>query len=189
MKLVVHSWDRRDFLGIIYHFTKAETGAEIGVFTGETSSVFLRNLHNLKMLYLIDPYRHFPDDVYSDSANERQDVQDARYAYVCKLFENFKNSQILRLTSEDAAPKIPDNSLDFAYIDANHNYESVKQDLDLWWPKVKEGGILAGHDYTMPTVASAIIQSGLFEEIHWLVAGDIWVAGKGRHIFDFERGI
>jgi hypothetical protein len=40
-----------------------------------------------------------------------------------------------------------DNSLDFVYIDANHTYEGVKEDIKYWYPKVKPGGLLLGHDY------------------------------------------
>lgn len=45
-----------------------------------------------------------------------------------------------------AMPSIPDGSLDFVYIDGNHSEEYVRQDIRLWWPKVKIGGMLAGHD-------------------------------------------
>ena len=182
MKLNIHSWDKRDFLGIILRCTKAERGAEIGVYAGELSELLLRGIPDLK-LHLIDPYRHFPKEVYDDLANSDQDVQDARYEYVCKLFAKNENVEILRLTSEEAAPKIPDESLDFVYIDANHAYEFVKRDIELWWPKVKQHGILAGHDYTQPQVAAAVINSNLSEEIHWLTAGDIWMVSKGKDVF------
>ena len=42
---------------------------------------------------------------------------------------------------------IPDNTLDFCYIDADHSYDSVKNDLDIWLPKIKINGIICGHDY------------------------------------------
>ena len=182
MKLDIHSWDRRDFVGILKNYVKAESGAEVGVFTGEFSELLIRGLPDLK-LHLIDPYREFPKEVYDDIANDDQDVQDARYEYVCKLFQKKKNVEILRLTSEEAALKIPDESLDFVYIDANHAYQFVKRDIELWRPKVKPNGILAGHDYTIPSVASAVITSNLFEEIHWLTAADIWIAAKGKDVF------
>jgi predicted O-methyltransferase YrrM len=48
--------------------------------------------------------------------------------------------------SEAAAKNIPDD-LDFVYIDGNHNYEFVKKDVELYYPKIKEGGILGGHNF------------------------------------------
>ncbi len=53
----------------------------------------------------------------------------------------------LKLKSLDAAVKFKDASLDFVFIDAGHDYDSVKADILAWYPKIKPGGILAGHDY------------------------------------------
>jgi len=52
-----------------------------------------------------------------------------------------------RTTSIEASKQYEDNSLDFVFIDAAHDYDSVKADIEAWIGKVKEGGILAGHDY------------------------------------------
>ena len=56
-------------------------------------------------------------------------------------------SDIWRLTSVDGAQRVADHSMDFVYIDARHDYESVLEDLNAWFDKVKPGGIFAGHDY------------------------------------------
>ena len=53
----------------------------------------------------------------------------------------------LKMTSLEAAKKFKDNSLDFVFIDASHEYEDVRNDIFAWYPKVKPGGIIAGHDY------------------------------------------
>ena len=45
------------------------------------------------------------------------------------------------------ASQHPDQSLDFVYLDSDHKYQSVKSEIEAWYPKVKVGGILAGHDY------------------------------------------
>lgn len=53
----------------------------------------------------------------------------------------------LKITSLEASKKFKDNSVDFVFLDAAHDYQNAKQDILAWWPKVKVGGILAGHDY------------------------------------------
>ncbi|SDD85095.1 Methyltransferase domain-containing protein [Sphingomonas sp. YR710] len=53
----------------------------------------------------------------------------------------------MRMSSRDAAALIDNDSLDFVYIDANHSFSSTSEDLDLWFPKLKIGGIFSGHDY------------------------------------------
>ena len=53
----------------------------------------------------------------------------------------------MKMTTGQAAPFIPDNSLDICFIDAAHGYPYVLKDLRLWMPKMKEGGIICGHDY------------------------------------------
>lgn len=54
----------------------------------------------------------------------------------------------IQKSSEIAAKDFQDQSLDLVFIDGNHSYESVKLDISSWFPKVKFGGIIAGHDYT-----------------------------------------
>jgi len=53
----------------------------------------------------------------------------------------------IRLPSVQAAKRYEDHSLDFVYLDASHDYESVRADIEAWTPKVKPGGVIAGHDY------------------------------------------
>ena len=53
----------------------------------------------------------------------------------------------VQASSIEYADTVENNSIDFVYIDAEHDYNSVKQDLSVWFPKVKIGGFLAGHDY------------------------------------------
>lgn len=53
----------------------------------------------------------------------------------------------IKSTSLDAAKAIPDESIDFVFIDAAHDYDNVIADIHAWFPKVKKGGVIAGHDY------------------------------------------
>ncbi len=105
-------------------------GIEVGVACGAYSSIILEN-SNLKVLHSIDNWKK----PRIKAKAERQ----------LKKFGN--RSRILHMTSGEASRKFYFGSLDFAYIDADHVYESVKEDLELWYDKVKVGGIFAGHDY------------------------------------------
>jgi len=121
-------------------FTK---GAEIGVWAGEYSEYLCQGMPGLD-LTCVDPWVAYQD--YSDHRNRAHIAQThaeamARLApYRCR---------IIRAFSVDAAPQVPDGSLDFCYIDANHGFEYVVADLAAWLPKVRSGGVICGHDYKM----------------------------------------
>lgn len=61
-----------------------------------------------------------------------------------------------RMTSLEAAATYSDDSLDFVFIDAAHDYDNVKADIIAWLPKIKKGGIISGHDYPHPPVRQAV---------------------------------
>lgn len=69
--------------------------------------------------------------------------------------------QAQRMTTDEAAPLFEDGSLDAVFIDADHTYDAVRRDIANWMPKVRKGGILAGHDYvhTWPGVVQAVNES------------------------------
>ncbi|MBI4663443.1 MAG: tetratricopeptide repeat protein [Verrucomicrobia bacterium] len=122
-------------------------GVEVGVQEGRFSERILRHWEGQR-LYSVDPWREFASSEYVDIANASQAEQDRFYQRTIKRLMPFqRRSTIWRLTSQEAAGLLPDESLDFCYIDADHSYEGVQRDLRLWFPKVKPGGVLAGHDY------------------------------------------
>lgn len=122
-------------------------GVEIGVQLGEYSSTILKYWRG-KHLISVDPWLADTAENYVDIANVPQQQHELRYQATCqKLAPYGARSSIWRMTSLEAAPKIADYSLDFVYVDARHDYPSVMEDLEAWYPKVRPGGIVAGHDY------------------------------------------
>jgi hypothetical protein len=120
-------------------------GAEIGVWKGETSEVLLRELPGLE-LWMIDPWR--PYDGQSNTGNQPQAAFDrAREAAVWWTDWAARRRHIVAQTSLQAASHFTNEALDFAFIDGNHLYESVRDDILAWWPKIRSGGVLVGHDY------------------------------------------
>jgi predicted O-methyltransferase YrrM len=83
------------------------------------------------------------------------------------------------MRTDEAYKLFEDESIDFLFIDADHSFEAVKKDLKLWYPKVKTGGIIAGHDYMWVDgrVAMAVNQFFLFTGI-LPEAGDSWMKVK-----------
>lgn len=119
-------------------------GVEVGSFKGQFAKHILENWGG--ELYLIDVWRELSDDEYNDASNMK--FHGETYVDTINNIKNFEDrAYMLRMKSEQASILFCDNSLDFVYIDANHTYESVKQDIRLWFPKVKKGGIISGHDY------------------------------------------
>jgi hypothetical protein len=135
-----------------------KSGAEVGVLNCDFSINLLKMLPSCK-IYLIDPWAYSADRTIQQAANYSDDVQEARYNLVCALTKPY-NAEIIRKTSKDALTDVPDNSLDFVYIDADHEYPSVKFDIQQWHKKVKKGGIVSGHDFCMyhPGVLQAVLE-------------------------------
>jgi hypothetical protein len=82
---------------------------------------------------------------------------------------------ILKTTTHEASLVVPDESLDFAYIDADHAEAAVRRDIHDWWPKVKPTGWIAGHDINWPGVRKAV------EELvpgYILGPNDVWARAK-----------
>jgi SAM-dependent methyltransferase len=121
--------------------------AEVGVKTGKYSDYLLHNWCGAELIS-IDPWRSAAPDEYVDRSNVSQEEFERFYREACALLEpHGSRSSIWRTTSVEAAARVADRSLDFVYIDARHDYESVKEDLEAWCSRVRPGGILAGHDY------------------------------------------
>jgi len=119
-------------------------GAEIGVYAGDYSKEII-NIWKGDLI-LVDPWRKTNENEYRDVTNF-SDLELQMYDCFKKLKEYINRVHFLRTTSQAAAELIKDESLDFVYIDANHKYDFVKQDIELWFPKIRKDGIIAGHNY------------------------------------------
>lgn len=122
------------------------TGVEVGVFEGWYSDYLLTHWHGQRLIS-IDPWRAW-GDAYTDDCNRNQPAMERIYHRASQTLQRHgRRSEIWRLTSQEAADKIADASLDFVYIDAQHHEAAVTDDLNRWHPKLRSGGMLGGHDY------------------------------------------
>mmetsp|Transcript_53398 Transcript_53398/g.125593 ORF Transcript_53398/g.125593 Transcript_53398/m.125593 type:complete len:158 (+) Transcript_53398:161-634(+) len=96
---------------------------------------------------MVDPWREQGSE-YVDMANVKQAEQDHYMEIARHRVNRFGDRfELIRDFSLSAVEDFDDESLDFVYLDAMHEYEFVKKDLIAWWPKVKVGGLFCGHDY------------------------------------------
>lgn len=119
-------------------------GVEVGVDQGQFSEILCKDNPNLK-LYSVDPWR---SEAYEPGTyiNEEQQYFEDRYQETVERLAPY-NCEIVRKTSAEALNDFEDNSLDFVYIDANHDFPNFTFDLHNWIKKVRPGGIVSGHDY------------------------------------------
>lgn len=121
--------------------------AEVGVWKGEFSHYILQCKPS--KLHLIDPWLHqdFPVDNPEDLRIYccGQEEMDKIYDDVVSMFDHFQNTQIHRSFSIDV--DFPENYFDWVYVDGNHSYENVLEDLWHYYKSMKSGGFLCGDDY------------------------------------------
>ena len=149
---------------------KGSVGAEIGVFRGSFSGAILREVQP-SVLHLIDPWRSAADPSLSGVLYDRpQDQMDAIHDSVIHLFaEQIAAGTVVvhRARSVNAASEIPDGSLDWVYVDGDHSYEGVREDLVSYLPKLRAGGLLCGDDY----VVGGRFDSGVKKAVDEFAAG------------------
>lgn len=106
---------------------------------------------NCQMAIIVDIWRNTGDLNQNDSDYSQEEL-DNQYKTVFKKMLKCDNNniKIIREFSNKAASFFEDETFDFVYIDADHSYHGCLQDLNSWYPKIKIGGILAGHDFISP---------------------------------------
>lgn len=128
----------------LYRELGYKTGAEIGVDRGLFAKEICKANPGVK-LYGVDPWLDYPE--YGE--NYTQSYADGCRAEAVKRLAPY-GVELLRKASALAAGDFADGSLDFVYIDGNHAYDFVLQDIELWSAKVRPGGVVSGHDYCRP---------------------------------------
>ena len=139
---------------VMHLFSEQETivGLEIGVASGWTMNHFLQNLSNLQLTG-IDPYVGYMDGHIQIT----QELLDAQYLAAQDNISDFApRGKILRGYSQDFVNSFEDESLDYIFIDGDHSYEGALRDCELFFPKIKSGGIFAGHDWSFDGVRKAV---------------------------------
>ena len=139
--------DRYEIPSYLTQLGLSGQGVEVGVRDGEFSEHVLSHWNGI--MHLVDPWLNQNTTIYNDISNVAKDEQEARFRMVSTTMANKFPARyhIHRTYSVEASKLFTDSQLDFVYIDARHDYEGVLEDMNAWWPKLKVGGLFAGHDF------------------------------------------
>ena len=144
------------WLARLIQLNRFKSGAEVGVAGGRTTSYILSRCPSLKRLYAVDLWQNVPPTFGGGTQYRTWDHEEI-YKWFNKRVDPYRDRLIvIREVSWVAADHVEDNSLDFVFIDADHEYRSVVNDIEAWTPKIRPGGVLSGHDTHFPGVKKAI---------------------------------
>lgn len=137
--------DRKKMLD--FYDIKNLIGAEVGVFAGQFSEFLIEKKPSF--LYLVDFFENECASGDQDGLIPMKVDLSLAYNHLLFKYRNFKNIKIIQQNSVEFLSSIPDDHLDFVYLDASHDYEGVKKELILSQKKVKNNGLIMGHDYSI----------------------------------------
>jgi len=119
-------------------------GIEIGSYRGNHAKYLLDNWQGY--LYLVDVWKEMDESEYT-VGNCKENPKESIVAVFDNLSGYEDRTTLIRGSSNNTDHLFPDEFFDFIYIDANHKYKYVLHDMKKWYPKLKTGGIFAGHDF------------------------------------------
>jgi hypothetical protein len=145
----------QDFCNYITRIYKKEIIiAEIGSYVGDSTEIFAKNFTTV---YSIDPWLNGYDDTDGASTSDMTFAENQFNSLLLEYPNIIKN----KAKSLDFVKTIENEFFDIVYIDGNHQYEAVKEDILAWLPKVKKGGFITGHDWAQknhPGVQKAVLE-------------------------------
>lgn len=160
---------------------------EVGVYQGQSTAglaVEIINSGKTITLDVVDWFRGSPSETGPQAQCDPVVLRATFERHVAPVRHAI--SHIHAMASVDAAALYADASLDFVWIDASHATQPVYDDLDAWWPKVKPGGIIAGHDADWPSVRAALKPWSEYRGVDVdEVSGRSWEARKPPRVTDW----
>lgn len=154
------------------------TFVEVGCKDGKTTGALLEAVRYLNVI-AIDPWAPMPQqkDVEGGETYEDWDFAAIEAKFKERLGTHAHRCKMLRMTSLAAAEQLAGQGFGCVFIDAAHDYDSVVADIRAWYPLVKDGGFLMGHDYQhkFPTVIRAVascfplLRVGILPDSVWMV--------------------
>lgn len=174
---MIRKADKWEWLSRMIRQHRFRVGAEVGTGTGRTALEIL--LANPKLHLVEVAYYPGPDMIEGIAYCE---CQRAKGLWKRRIDRFPGRVTIIPKPSHEAAPQVPDGSLDFVFIDADHSYRECLRDIKLWTPKVRQGGLVCGDDYDHPEFP------GVREAVHDVFvnvghpASNVWAIWKNGKI-------
>lgn len=138
--------DRFSLWSWLANHISAKSLAEIGVWKGDFAEHLLKSVPAIECYYMIDPWAILPD--WNKPFNKIKDFESIYKQAMQRLLFASEKTKTLRGRTIEMIHGIPDNSLDFAYIDGDHTLRGITIDLISILPKIKPGGFIGGDDFT-----------------------------------------
>ncbi len=158
-------------------------GAEIGVRAGTNLVHMLTSCTKIKKIFAIDPYFPYSEGDGQFVTQEDQDLAKTVMLHRLKRTGLIEKVELLCKTSDDAVDDIMDESLDFVFIDGDHSEEFVRRDIYNYYNKVKNGGIVSGHDFSFADVNKVLSEFMIEKNIETIChdkVTDAWFFYKNK---------
>jgi hypothetical protein len=131
-------------------FNDGSVFVEIGSFEGRSAVCLAESIFKLNKkitLHCVDPFTGNPEQDEYGYLSKNPDCLYDKFNENTGFYQKRKIIVPHRGYSNTICNEFADNSVDFIFIDARHEYEFVLEDIECWYPKLKSGGIMSGHDY------------------------------------------
>lgn len=148
---------REHFLADLIKKNNFRDVVELGLWKGRTILHILKTCPNVRYIG-VDQWKHCPerDGVPGGQTYSSWNMTGLEI-HVRKVIAPYADRcAILKMTTTEAANLVANKSVDLIFIDADHSEQGVREDIENWRPKLRDGGILAGHDYDWPTVRKVV---------------------------------
>ena len=159
-------------------------GVEVGTFKGVYAETLAKSgLH----IYTVDPWLAYEDYPYYNFRFQHQSELDAQYEESKARLAPYSNCTIIKKTSMEAIKDFADNSIDFVYIDGNHSFKYVAEDICEWIKKVKVGGFVCGRDYIYANPKNFHVRYVVDAYVAAHAIKNLWILGRKHPLSKAEK--
>lgn len=167
----------KQYLELLDNVPEGGVFVELGAYKGKSTSFIVTEINNQNRNIKFHTIDTFEGD---SGSNDVLEIEAYQKVNVSKMFEEFnKNTEHLKEhfnvivgKSDESSKLFEDNSVDVIFIDAGHSYDAVIQDIKSWLPKIKDGGIMSGHDYNSWTGVNTAVNE-IFDKVD-KIDNDCW---------------